>query len=161
MDSEIWWDHHVTYNVKRLGVPANEVLPYVHRVSSLLKRWLLGTYQGAVSKALLDHYLDEFVFRHNRRYSRHRGLLFYRLISQAASTPPQPYTKLLTPKAGARRKKAVKRARKLRAAGKVGPKQNLPHDWPRRPGGKGTTLIGSPVTKGRFVVKGRRGIRSK
>ena len=53
-------------------------MPRVHRVASLLKRWLLGTHQGAVSEKHLDYYLDEFTFRFNRRRSRARGLLFYR-----------------------------------------------------------------------------------
>lgn len=57
--------------------------PRVHRVASLLKRWLLGTHQGAVQNQHLDYYLDEFTFRFNRRTSRSRGLLFYRLMQQA------------------------------------------------------------------------------
>jgi hypothetical protein len=66
-------------------------MPAVHRVASLLKRWLLGTHQGAVSADQLDCYLDEFAFRFNRRTSRSRGLLFYRLLEQAVVTGPQPY----------------------------------------------------------------------
>jgi transposase-like protein len=73
---------------------ASELLPGVHRVASLLKRWLLGTHQGAVSPAHLDYYLDEFTFRFNRRTSHSRGLLFYRLLQQAAVTDPAPYDKL-------------------------------------------------------------------
>lgn len=61
-------------------------LPLVHRVSSLLKRWLLGTHQGAVETPYLDYYLDEFTFRFNRRTSQHRGKLFYRLMQQVAQT---------------------------------------------------------------------------
>jgi len=60
-------------------------MPEVHRVASLLKRWLLGTHQGAVSHEQLDYYLDEFTFRFNRRRSRHRGLLFYRLLEESAA----------------------------------------------------------------------------
>ena len=60
------------------------LLPRVHRVASLLKRWLLGTHQGAVSREHLDYYLDEFTFRFNRRKSRSRAKLFYRLVQQAA-----------------------------------------------------------------------------
>jgi transposase-like protein len=71
--------------------PANELLPRVHLVVSLLKRWLLGTHQGAVSPAHLDYYLDEFTFRFNRRRSRHRGMLFYRLAQQAVQVEPVPY----------------------------------------------------------------------
>jgi hypothetical protein len=55
---------------------------------SLLKRWLLGTHQGAVRPAHLDYYLDEFTFRFNRRTSRSRGLLFYRLLQQAVALQP-------------------------------------------------------------------------
>jgi len=65
------------------------------RVVSLLKRWLLGTHQGAVSHAHLDYYLDEFTFRFNRRTSRHRGKLFYRLVEQALAVGPAPYTSLV------------------------------------------------------------------
>ena len=57
---------------------ASELLPHVHRVAALLKRWLIGTHQGAVSREHLDYYLDEYTFRFNRRRSRHRGKLFYR-----------------------------------------------------------------------------------
>ena len=70
-------------------------MPRVHRVSSLLKRWLLGTHQGAVRPQQLDYYLDEFTFRFNRRSSNHRGLLFYRLLEQAVQIDPKPLMKLL------------------------------------------------------------------
>ena len=69
---------------------ASKLLPRVHRVASLLKRWLLGTHQGAVSREHLDEYLNEFTFRFNRRTSRARGLLFYRLLSQAVQMNPAP-----------------------------------------------------------------------
>jgi transposase-like protein len=74
---------------------ASEAMPRVHRVVSLLKRWLLGTHQGAVSHEHLDYYLDEFTFRFNRRTSRHRGKLFYRLLQQAVITDPVPYQTLV------------------------------------------------------------------
>lgn len=74
---------------------ASELMPRVHRVVALLKRWLLGTHQGAVSHAHLDYYLDEFTFRFNRRTSRSRGKLFYRLVQQAAAVEPVPYTAML------------------------------------------------------------------
>jgi transposase-like protein len=77
---------HRIYNIKRSGKKAHELLPRVHRVASLLKRWLLGTHQGAISKEHLPYYLDEFTFRFNRRTSKARGLLFYRLIEQAVRT---------------------------------------------------------------------------
>lgn len=61
-------------------------MPHIRGVASLLKRWLLGTYQGAASKAHLQYYLDEFTFRFNRREAARRGLLFYRLLEQAMQT---------------------------------------------------------------------------
>ena len=69
--------------------------PRVHRVAALLKRWLLGTHQGAVENQHLDYYLDEFTFRFNRRTSRSRGLLFYRLMQQAVATAPVPRKTIL------------------------------------------------------------------
>jgi len=73
----------------------DELLPLVHRVSSLLKRWLMGTHQGAVSHEHLDYYLDEFTFRFNRRTSRYRGKLFYRLVQQAVNIDPVPYSTMV------------------------------------------------------------------
>lgn len=75
--------------------PAHQLMPRVHRVASLLKRWLLGTHQGGVSKKHLDYYLDEFTFRFNRRRSRARGLLFYRLLENAVRVDPVPYNLLV------------------------------------------------------------------
>lgn len=73
---------------------AVELLPRVHLVVSLLKRWLLGIHQGAVSHDHLDYYLDEFCFRFNRRTSRSRGMLFYRLLQQAMAVDPVPYKRI-------------------------------------------------------------------
>ncbi len=73
----------------------NNLLPCCGRVASLLKRWLLGTHQGAVSHEHLDYYLDEYTFRFNRRTSRYRGKLFYRLIQQAVAVDPVPYSALV------------------------------------------------------------------
>jgi transposase-like protein len=70
------------------------LLPRVHRVISLLKRWLMGTHQGAVSSAYLQDYLDEFTFRFNRRTSSSRGKLFYLLAQQAVQTAPTTYDNL-------------------------------------------------------------------
>lgn len=86
---------HDVKNIKRSGEPAHKLLPKVHRVTSLLKRWLLGTLQGGVQANHLDYYLDEFTFRFNRRSSRSRGLLFYRLLQQAVMAPPPTYRKLV------------------------------------------------------------------
>lgn len=74
--------------------PAHVIMPGVHRVASLLKRWLLGTHQGAVRPEQLDYYLDEFAFRFNRRTSRSRGLLFYRMLEQALVTGPVTYAQI-------------------------------------------------------------------
>ena len=74
---------------------AVRLLPRVHRVASLVQRWLLGTHQGAVSPQHLDYYLDEFTFRFNRRKSASRGKLFYRLCQQAVQVDPAPYTTIV------------------------------------------------------------------
>jgi len=74
---------------------ASELMPGVHLVASLLKRWLLGTHQGRVSRDHLPYYLDEFTFRFNRRKSRHRGKLFYRLVQQALAVEPVPYKQMV------------------------------------------------------------------
>lgn len=77
--------------ISSTGDPAHVSMPAVHRVAALLKRWLLGTHQGSTRPSHLDYYLDEFTFRFNRRRSRHRGMLFYRLLEQAVQTEPTPY----------------------------------------------------------------------
>lgn len=74
---------------------ADHLLPRAHRVASLLKRWLLGTHQGAIGNEHLDDYLNEFTFRFNRRTSRHRGKLFYRLAQQAVQVDPVPFASLV------------------------------------------------------------------
>ncbi len=74
--------------------PAHVALPGVHRIASLMKRWLLGTHQGAVSKKHLDYYMDEYTFRFNRRGSKARRLLFYRLLQNAVLIGPSTYHKL-------------------------------------------------------------------
>ena len=74
---------HNVLNIKKSGALGHELLPNVHRVASLLKRWWLGTHQGAIDRKHIDFYLNEFVFRFNRRTSKHRGKLFYRLVQQA------------------------------------------------------------------------------
>lgn len=74
---------------------ASVVLPRVHRVASLLKRWVLGTHQGAISHQHLVYYLDEFTFRFNRRKSHSRGKLFYRLVQQAVATEVTPYAEMV------------------------------------------------------------------
>lgn len=90
------YQHKVTI-LKRKKNTASELMPRVHRVISLLKRWLLGTHQGAVSQKHLDYYLDEFTFRFNRRRSRSRGKLFFRLAQQAVAVDPVPYEGIVHP----------------------------------------------------------------
>jgi transposase-like protein len=87
--------HHEFVFLKGNKKPASELLPRVHHVVSLLKRWLMGTHHGAVSHEHLDYYLDEFTFRFNRRRSRARGLLFYRLLQQAVQVDPVPYGEII------------------------------------------------------------------
>jgi len=68
-----------------------EILPNVHRIASLLKRWLLGTHQNYIGEGYLSYYLDEYTFRYNRRKSNSRGLLFQRLIEQGVLHEPVEY----------------------------------------------------------------------
>lgn len=83
------YEHRPT-SLRAVGEKAHRVHPHVHRVASLLKRWMLGTHQGSVT----DAYLDEFVFRFNRRHSKNRGLVFWRLVSALVSTDPFPRAEL-------------------------------------------------------------------
>jgi hypothetical protein len=80
------------------GDDPGELLPAVHRVASLAKRWLLSTHQGSVEEAHLQSYLDEFVFRFNRRRSRSRGLVFYRLLELAVGHDPVRYRNIVAGK---------------------------------------------------------------
>ena len=77
------------------GEDPGELLPGVHRIASLAKRWILGTHQGAVDAAHLPSYLNEFVFRFNRRHSRSRGMLFYRVLELAVVHAPVRYKDLV------------------------------------------------------------------
>jgi hypothetical protein len=85
---------HERFVLIRASERASGLLPTVHRVASLLKRWLAGTLHNGHASAHLDFYLDEFTFRSNRRSSRRRGLLWYRLVQQAVATDPHPYRDL-------------------------------------------------------------------
>jgi transposase-like protein len=86
---------HKPFNIKRSGLHAHELLPGVHRVASLLKRWLAGTHQSGVSVEHLQAYLDEFTFRFNRRHARARGLLFFRLLEGAVNAGPTTMRELI------------------------------------------------------------------
>lgn len=77
------------------GLDAIALLPKIHTVASLLKRWLDGTHQGAVSPKHLIYYLDEFTFRFNRRTSQHRGKLFYRLLQNAVKIQATHYNEMI------------------------------------------------------------------
>jgi transposase-like protein len=83
--------------VQRRQPEGERLLPRVHRVVSLLKRWLLGTHQGAIGQEHLDSYLDEFTFRFNRRKSASRGKLFYRLVQQAVQVEPVTFASMIRP----------------------------------------------------------------
>jgi transposase-like protein len=92
------YDHEVTF-LRGKKKTASQLMPRVHRVTALLKRWLMGTHQGAVSHKHLDYYLDEFTFRFNRRRSKSRGKLFFRLVQQAVAVEPVPLDRILHPNA--------------------------------------------------------------
>lgn len=76
---------------KQQPTDAEHLLPRVHRVISLLKRWLMGTHQGGIAHEHLEDYLNEFTFRFNRRTSASRGKLFYRLAQQSVLVSPVPF----------------------------------------------------------------------
>ena len=85
---------HIAHNQSTSTLKPHELLPGVHRVASLLKRWILGTLQGSVSPEHVPSYLDEFTFRFNRPNSEARGMLFFRLMALAAIAGPVTYKEL-------------------------------------------------------------------
>lgn len=85
--ASIGYTRKVVRDTSNLGT---DPLNHCHLIISLFKRWLLGTYQGAVKPEHVDYYLDEYTFRFNRRKSRSRGKLFYRLVQQAVAVDPVP-----------------------------------------------------------------------
>lgn len=88
-------ERHSQRAARLRGEDPNALLPGVHRIASLAKRWLLGTHQGSVDEAHLQAYLDEFVFRFNRRTSRSRGLVFHRVLELAVAHEPVRYRELV------------------------------------------------------------------
>jgi transposase-like protein len=90
------YQHRVTL-ISASTDPAHTVMPRVHKVALLLKRWLIGTLQGGIQRRHLDDYLDEFAFRFNRRNSKDRGMLFYRLAQQALAIGPATYRSIVNP----------------------------------------------------------------
>ncbi len=85
------YEHEVIRQTEDIGV---NLLPLCHQEASLIKRWLGGTHQGAVSHEHLGYYLDEYTFRFNRRTSRSRGMLFYRLLQNAVIIDPTKYKEI-------------------------------------------------------------------
>ena len=115
--------------MRKQNDPAHVVMPGVHRVASLLQRWLLGTPQGAVGPEHLDAYLNEFTFRFNRRHSRRRGMLFYRLLEQSIAADPITYSSLIAnPKATGRHHTPPSRP------GRVAPVPAVYRPWRQTPG---------------------------
>jgi transposase-like protein len=152
--------NHEPHNIKGSGKQAHELMPAVHRVSAEVKRWLLGTHQGAVSLTQLDYYLDEFCFRFNRRYSHHRGRLFYTLVVNAARTPPRPYTELLSQGRGARQRRREREGRQRRAESDERMRNPaVSRSKPKRPGGGRSRLPGGATPRVRQQVRGRQGQR--
>lgn len=94
---------HQPRTISNSGKLAHELLPGVHRVAALVKRWLLGTHQGGVKPEHLQSYLDEFCFRFNRRHSRARGMIFFRLLEYAIQAQPRTYRSLVAGTAVPRR----------------------------------------------------------
>lgn len=90
--------NHQPHCISTGGDEARQELDHVHLVISLLKRWLMGTHQGAVRPTHLQAYLDEFAFRFNRRLSQHRGKLFHRLMQQSVISKPKAVKDLYSTK---------------------------------------------------------------
>lgn len=88
---------HQPHVITSGGAAARQELEHAHLVISLVKRWLRGTHQGAVTPNHLQAYLDEYTFRFNRRRAQHRGLLFHRLLQQAVTLRPPPVKALYVP----------------------------------------------------------------
>ena len=90
---ELGYTHQI--QTPKTNEEGEEVLPNVHRIASLLKRWLLGTHQSYLNRNKMEYYLDEYVYRYNRRTSKSRGLLFLRLLEQAVIAKPVTYTEII------------------------------------------------------------------
>jgi transposase-like protein len=95
--TRLGYNHHQRTVMLGSDTPTHVSMPGVHRVAALIKRWILGTHHGSVQPAHLDNYLEEFVFRFNRRTSASRGMLFYRLLQQAVVTDPVTYRDFVAP----------------------------------------------------------------
>ena len=95
----------------------------MHRVASLMKRWLMGTHQGSVKPEHAQSYLDEFCFRFNRRGSKARGMLFYRLLQLAAGADRLTYRDLV----------ASPKPKRVKPEGVLGPLSRARHPRRARP----------------------------
>ncbi len=104
--NELGYEHRRTV-IPYSDVPAHVSMAGVHRVASLIKRWILGTHHGSVQPEHLDAYLNEFVFRFNRRTSASCGMLFYRLLQQAVITEPVTYADVVRKKPTPARRKHI------------------------------------------------------
>lgn len=81
--------------IRKTAVVGENLLPLCHREAALIKRWLTGTHQGAVSHEHLSYYLDEYTFRFNRRTSQYRGKLFHRLLQNTVAVEPVGYRNII------------------------------------------------------------------
>lgn len=81
--------------IRKTAEVGENPLPLCHREAALIKRWLDGTHQGAVSHEHLSYYLDEYTFRFNRRTSQYRGKLFLRLLQNAVTLEPVGYHNII------------------------------------------------------------------
>jgi transposase-like protein len=86
---------HEPLNLRATWGDAALRLPAIHLVFGLAKRWLLGTHHGAVGKKHLGAYLDEFVFRFNRRTAKNLSHRFARVIEHAVRIEPTTYRALV------------------------------------------------------------------
>jgi hypothetical protein len=118
------------------GEDPGALLPGVHRAASLAQRWLLGTHQGRVDDTHLQAHLNEFCFRFNRRRSRSRGLVFYRLLELAVGHDPVRYRDLVAhpkPRRNHLRHRASGATRRASSAReRPGPGEPLTSDSPIR-----------------------------
>lgn len=119
--------HKVTV-VNGSGTLAHVVFPRVHTTASLLKRWLLGTHQGGQQQRYLDRYIDEFVFRFNRRNAHNRGLLFYRVLEDALMPETHVVQGALRRPIGKRRPAAMTATAEAQRKQAAAAERDL-HDW--------------------------------
>ncbi len=129
---------HQPHNVSASPLQAHSLLPGVHRVASLVKRWLLGTHQGSVEGDHIQAYLDEWAFRFNRRTSANRGLLFRRLLEQAVEASPVTYSSIVVaPRSMTGAQRGLSSCRRQT---RTSHPARWPSQWPVGPGGAETHL---------------------